>query len=198
MAEYRLFTPFLYRKSPICSNVKHPAQIMKLSFHLPTSVTLSAKSTQNANTKPICNVPISPSKKSSTAKIHAMWKLQQKNETLITNKTSHQAKILKCLYDRCPVLSVCLSVCDVGVLWLNGWMDQDETCHAGRPWPWPHCVRWGSAPPPQRGTAPPIFGPYLLWSNSWRSRCHLAWRQTSAQATLCYMGTQLTIPPKGT
>ena len=23
----------------------------------------------------------------------------------------------------------CLSVCNVGVLWLNGWMDQDETWH---------------------------------------------------------------------
>jgi len=22
-------------------------------------------------------------------------------------------------------------------------------------------------PPPQRGTAPPIFGPYLLWPNGW-------------------------------
>ena len=34
------------------------------------------------------------------------------------------------LSDRC--LSVCLScpVCDVGALWPNGWMDQDETWHA--------------------------------------------------------------------
>jgi len=30
---------------------------------------------------------------------------------------------------------VCLSVCDVGVPWPNGWMDQDETWHAGRPRP---------------------------------------------------------------
>jgi len=34
-----------------------------------------------------------------------------------------------------PVLSdryrVCLSVCNVGALWPNGWMDQDETWHAG-------------------------------------------------------------------
>ena len=28
---------------------------------------------------------------------------------------------------RTDVLSVCLSVCDVGVLWLNGWMDRDAT-----------------------------------------------------------------------
>jgi len=50
----------------------------------------------------------------------------------------------------CPVLScpVCL-VCDVGVLWPDGGMDQDETWHAGRPRPWPHCVRWGPSSPPQ-------------------------------------------------
>jgi len=34
-----------------------------------------------------------------------------------------------------------LSVCNVGVLWPNGWTDQDETWHAGRHRPWPHCVR---------------------------------------------------------
>ena len=28
-----------------------------------------------------------------------------------------------------------LSVCNVGVLWPNGWTDQDETWHAGRPRP---------------------------------------------------------------
>jgi len=108
---------------------------------------------------------------------------------------------------RAVVLSVC-PVCNVGVLWPNGWMDQDETGHAGTLRPWPHCVRWGPssiapkgapppflahicsgqmagwikmplgmevgrglgvfvldeepAPPPQRGTEPPIFGPCLL------------------------------------
>jgi len=37
----------------------------------------------------------------------------------------------------CPVLSVSRScpVCNVGVLWPNGWLDQDETWHAGRPRP---------------------------------------------------------------
>ena len=40
----------------------------------------------------------------------------------------------------------CLSVCDVGVLWPKGWMDQYETRHGGRPRPWPHCVRWGPTP----------------------------------------------------
>ena len=57
------------------------------------------------------------------------------------------------------VLSV-LSVCDVGVLWPNGWTDQYETWHAGRLRPWPHCVRWGPTSP-LKGHSPPIFGPYL-------------------------------------
>jgi len=46
------------------------------------------------------------------------------------------------LSDRRPFCPV-LSVCNVGVLWPNGWTDQDETCHAHRPRPWPHSVRWG-------------------------------------------------------
>jgi len=47
-----------------------------------------------------------------------------------------------------------LSVCDVGVLWPNGWTDQDETWHAARPRPWPHCVRWGPAVPFPKGHSP--------------------------------------------
>ena len=38
------------------------------------------------------------------------------------------------LSDRCPV---CLSVCNVGVLWPNGWMDQDAT--------WQECIGLGQA-----------------------------------------------------
>ena len=65
----------------------------------------------------------------------------------------------------CPVLSV-LSVCDVRALWPNGRTDQDETWHAGRPRPYPHCVRWGpSSPLPKRHSPPTIFGPYLLRPN---------------------------------
>jgi len=61
-----------------------------------------------------------------------------------------------------PVLSDrCLSVCEVGVLWLlwpNGWTDQNATWRAGRSQPKRHCVRWGPSSVPQRGTAPD-FGP---------------------------------------
>jgi len=28
-------------------------------------------------------------------------------------------------------------------------MDQDATWYGGRPWPWPHCVRWGPTPLPK-------------------------------------------------
>jgi len=75
------------------------------------------------------------------------------------------------LSDRC--LSVSLSVCpvcNVGVLWPSGWMDQNETWHADRPRPWPHCVRW------ERGTAP-NFRPISVVTK-WLDglSCHLVWR----------------------
>jgi len=61
----------------------------------------------------------------------------------------------------CPVLSdqlsVCLSVCplcNVRALCPNGWTDQDETWQAGRPRPWPQCVRWGPSSPPPKGLSP--------------------------------------------
>ena len=47
-----------------------------------------------------------------------------------------------------PVLSDrCLSCSEVGVLWPNGWKDQDETWHGGRSQPWPQ---------------PPIFRPMSI------------------------------------
>jgi len=57
----------------------------------------------------------------------------------------------------CPVcLSVC-PLCNVGVLWPNVWMGQDETW----PRPWPHCVRWGPSFPPKRGIASPQFSDHV-------------------------------------
>jgi len=50
-----------------------------------------------------------------------------------------------------------LSICDVGVLWPNGWTDQDETWHAARPWRL--CVRWGPSPSP-----PPKFSAHVYYS----------------------------------
>ena len=54
--------------------------------------------------------------------------------------------------------TVVLSVCNVGVLWPNGWMDQDETWQGSRPQPRSHCVRWGPSPsPPKKGHSSPLF-----------------------------------------
>ena len=60
---------------------------------------------------------------------------------------------------RSVVCLPCLSVCNAGALWPNGWTDPDETWHAGRPRPWPHSVRWGPSSPSPEGPLPPIFGP---------------------------------------
>jgi len=61
-------------------------------------------------------------------------------------------RCLSCL-SVCPVLPV-LSECNVGVLWPNGWMHQDENWHAGMPRPWLYIVLdEDPALPPQRGTA---------------------------------------------
>ena len=89
------------------------------------------------------------------------------------------------LPDRCLSVLSC-PVCDVGVLWPNGWMDQDETWRAGRPRPWPHCVRWRTHPPPPKGRSRPQFSLISVVAK-WLLglRWHLLWRQASAQATLC-------------
>jgi len=72
------------------------------------------------------------------------------------------------LSDRC--LSVCLSVlslCNVGVLWPNGWMDQDETWHAGSLRPGHIVLDGDPATPLTKGHSSRIFRPYLLWPNGW-------------------------------
>ena len=70
-------------------------------------------------------------------------------------------RCLSCL--SCPVLSVC----DVGLglLWPNGWMDQDETWHEVGFGPGHIVLDGDPATPPKKGAEPPIFDPYLLWQN---------------------------------
>ena len=85
---------------------------------------------------------------------------------------------------RTVVLSVCVSVC-LSCLWPNGWMDQHETWHAGRPRPWPHCVIRGPSSSPAKGHTPNSWPISVLakWLDG--SRCHWVWRKDSAQVTLC-------------
>ena len=77
-----------------------------------------------------------------------------------------------------------LSVCNVGVLWPNGWMDQDVTWYRGRPRPRPQCVRWGPSSPHEKGhSSPPpdTFRPSVLRhgrpSQQLLSSCSVSYRQ---------------------
>jgi len=79
--------------------------------------------------------------------------------------------VCRMLSDRC--LSASLSVCNVGVLWPNGWVDQDETWHGGRLRPRPYLLDGDPAPLPKRGQLP-IFGPCLLWPNGWMIKIPLS------------------------
>ena len=106
----------------------------------------------------------------------------------------------------CYQTVVCLSclscpVCDINVLWLNGWMHQDETLHAGRPRPWPHCVRWGvgtQLPSPKGGGGTAPIGPYLLWPSQWQdgSRCQLA-REVGLSPSDTVLDRDPALPAKG-
>jgi len=72
----------------------------------------------------------------------------------------------------CPVCLFCLSVCNVGVLWPNGWIHQDATCYGGRPRPRRHCVRCGPRSLPQKWTQqPPLFGPLYCGTVAHLSNC---------------------------
>jgi len=93
--------------------------------------------------------------------------------------------------------ATCLScpVCNVCVLWPNGWIDQDATWCEGKPLSVSHCVRWGRISPTERGTAsPPLsrftgagsinHSPRLLWPNGGRSQrllssCSALWPSKS-------------------
>ena len=75
-----------------------------------------------------------------------------------------------------PVCPVCDG--DLGLLWPNGWTDQDETWHWGRPRP-RHIVLDGDklAPPKKIAAQPPNFRPLSVvakWLHGWR--CHLVQR----------------------
>jgi len=70
----------------------------------------------------------------------------------------------------------CLSGWNVGVLWPNGWMDQDETWHRGRPRHRPYCVRWGHSSPSPKGTTHNFWPISVLAKRLDGTRCHLGGR----------------------
>jgi len=69
-------------------------------------------------------------------------------------------------------------ICD-GVLWPNGWMDQDAIWYGCSPRPRPHCVRWGPSSAQKRGHSSPQFSAcvYCGQTARWiKIRCNLVWR----------------------
>jgi len=68
----------------------------------------------------------------------------------------------------------------------TAWMHQDATWNGGRPQPRGLCVPRGPSPPPQKGDGTLSFWPMSIAAKRLHgSRCHLVWREASAQATLC-------------
>jgi len=102
---------------------------------------------------------------------------RQRSDSDSIGRTIFGRPFVLCYQTVCRIcLSVCLSVCDVGVLWPNGWMDQDETWRAGKPRPRPHRVRWGPSSP-KKGHSTPTFRPMsVVIRRLERSRCHLVGR----------------------
>jgi len=105
------------------------------------------------------------------------------------------------LSDRFPVLSVCLCclsvTSDVGVLWSNGWIDQDETWHGGRPRPRRHCVRLEPWSAQKGGTAPPILAYVYCGQTAGWIRMPLGMAVGLGPGHIMLDGTQLP-PKKGT
>jgi len=94
---------------------------------------------------------------------------------------------------RTVVLSV-LSDYDVGALWPNAWMDQDETWHAGRPRHWPHCVRWGPSSPS------PYFQPICCSQMAGWIKIPVGRKVGLSPSNILLdgkLGTQLLLPQKG-
>jgi len=72
----------------------------------------------------------------------------------------------------------------------NGCMDQDATWYEGTPRPRRLCLRprWGPSSPSYEGHRPNFRPMSVVAKRLDGLKCHLVWRQTSAQATLCRWG----------
>jgi len=94
--------------------------------------------------------------------------------------------------------------------------DQDETWHAGRPWPRPHCVGWGSSSPRKGAQQPPTFEiygrwlylrpkacvriirvPCLLWPNGWMDQDETLYGGRPGHQPNCVKWGPSSPPPKG-
>jgi len=85
------------------------------------------------------------------------------------------------------------------LLWPNGWMDQDDTWHVGRPQPRRFCIRWGPSPLPKTEEEPPssIFGPFLLWPKGWMHQDVTWYGGTPQPRGLCVRWGPSPLPKRG-
>jgi len=90
----------------------------------------------------------------------------------------------------CPV---CLTVTLVYRGQTSGWIKIPVAGYRGRPRPRRHYVTWGPSSPKERGTAPPLFGPCLMWPNGRPSQQLLSCCCTAHGRESLYFTLRLTI-----
>jgi len=95
----------------------------------------------------------------------------------------------------CYLSVVCLSV-TLGPLVANGWMDQEETWHGGRPRRRRHRVTWGPISPQKGGTAAPTFRPMYCGQTAGWIKTPFGTEVGLSQGHIVLDGTQR--PQKGT
>jgi len=103
----------------------------------------------------------------------------------------------------CYQTEFCLSVvpvCNVGVFWPNGWMDQDETWYGERSRPWPQSVRWGpSYLSPKGAQRPPNFRPMsVVAKRLWWIKIPLGMKVGLGPGPIVLDGDLVPLPKRGT
>jgi len=86
---------------------------------------------------------------------------------------------------------------DPYLLWINGWMDQDNTWQRARPQPRQDFVRWGPSSSPPKGSRSPIFGPCLLWPDGCMDQDEPWHGGRSRPRPHCARWGQLPLPKRG-
>jgi len=123
-----------------------------------------------------CRVAYSHHRTTITSPLSALSSAISSNDEMhILRSTDHWFTTVDTpLWRSCPLQKIrfsicyrtvaCLSVCvsyNVGVLWSNGWMDQDATWYGGRSRPRPHCVRLWPSSSPKKGHSSPHFSAHV-------------------------------------
>jgi len=169
----------------------HSMKIYMVSLFHRATINKKGQPQSGMLTRPHGTRPRPEKHKAKAKKCGLSTKTKVKGTSLVLTQTSFSAHAHRKIFGRpfvkrfalCYRTVVCLSclfvcsVCDVGVLWPNDSMDQDETWHGGRPRSRSHCVRWGPSSP-QKGHSHPQFLAHFHCGQTARGIkiCHLVWR----------------------